>query len=189
VVTDKVTGEPKIEITFTDEGRRRFAEVTRQNIGRRLAIIIDGRAYSAPKMMAEIPGGRVEISGNFTQEQATDLARKMAPDDAQQLLKARDEAQLRAKAAEKKLVEAGMPVDSLGFDQARLERARQLAAAKSLDEQLAVYARYVTAARELERKVELEVTAGARPIDFREMARFERLQAEVELAQAAGRLP
>src|SRR2546423_4593822 len=63
-------GQSQIEITFNDEGRKRFAEVTREKVGRRLAIVIDGRLYCAPVIRMEIPGGKAEISGGFTKEQA-----------------------------------------------------------------------------------------------------------------------
>jgi preprotein translocase subunit SecD len=77
VTTDKRTGNPLIEITFTTEGRKRFTEVTRENVGRRLAIVIDGRLYSAPKIMTAIPGGRAEVSGSFSEPEARELAAKI----------------------------------------------------------------------------------------------------------------
>ena len=67
-----------IEIKLTDQGRERFAEVTRENINRRLAIMIDGRACSAPRIREEIPGGVVQISGDFSEDEARELARKMS---------------------------------------------------------------------------------------------------------------
>ena len=70
-------GYPVIAITFTDDGRKRFAEVTRQNIGKRLAIIIDGQLYSALTIMAEISGGTAEVSGSFTEQEAKRLAGKI----------------------------------------------------------------------------------------------------------------
>jgi preprotein translocase subunit SecD len=66
-----------IAITFSDDARKRFAEFTRQNIGKRLAIIIDGQICSAPKIMAEIAGGKAEVSGSFTEQEARDLAKKI----------------------------------------------------------------------------------------------------------------
>jgi preprotein translocase subunit SecD len=77
VTTDRRTGNPLIEITFTAEGRKRFAEVTRENVGRRLAIVIEGRLYSAPTIRTEIPGGRAEISGSFSEPEARELAAKI----------------------------------------------------------------------------------------------------------------
>jgi len=76
VVQDRIE-LPSIAITFTEEGRRRFAAFTRDNIGTRLAIIIDGRLYCAPAIRAEIPGGKAEISGNFTEQEARNLAAKI----------------------------------------------------------------------------------------------------------------
>jgi hypothetical protein len=70
-------GAPQIEIIFTDEGRKRFAEVTRENLHKRLAIIFDGRIRCAPVIQTEISGGRAEISGAFTDQEAETLARKI----------------------------------------------------------------------------------------------------------------
>ena len=67
VITNQPAGKPRIHITFTDAGAKRFAKVTRQNIGKRLAIIIDGRLYSAPTIRSEIRGGQAQISGNFSE--------------------------------------------------------------------------------------------------------------------------
>ena len=71
------SGHSRIEITFSDEGRKKFAEVTREKIGQRLAIVIDGQLYSAPTIRTEIPGGKAEISGNFSKEEANVLAAKI----------------------------------------------------------------------------------------------------------------
>jgi preprotein translocase subunit SecD len=67
-------GQPTIGVTFSEDGRKRFAEITRQNIGKRLAIVIAGRAYCAPKIMTEISGGKAQITGNFSEQEAKDLA-------------------------------------------------------------------------------------------------------------------
>ncbi len=77
VITNQPEGKPRIQITFTDAGAKRFAKVTRQNIGKRLAIIIDGRLYSAPTIRSEIRGGQAEISGNFSEQEANNLAAKL----------------------------------------------------------------------------------------------------------------
>ena len=77
VITNQPAGKPRIQITFTDAGAKRFAKVTRQNIGKRLAIIIDGRLYSAPMIKSEIRGGQAEISGNFSEPEANNLAAKI----------------------------------------------------------------------------------------------------------------
>ena len=70
-------GGPQIEVTFTDEGRRRFAEITHRNIGKRLAIVMDGRVCSAPVIQSEIPGGIAEIAGSFSDQEAQALADKI----------------------------------------------------------------------------------------------------------------
>jgi len=66
-------GLPQIALTFSDAGREQFAEVTRQNIGKRLAIVIDGRLYSAPTILTEISGGKATVTGNFTEHEAQEL--------------------------------------------------------------------------------------------------------------------
>ncbi len=77
VITNQTEGKPRIQITLTDAGAKRFAKVTHQNIGKRLAIIIDGRLYSAPTIKSEIRGGLVEITGNFSETEAQNLATKI----------------------------------------------------------------------------------------------------------------
>jgi preprotein translocase subunit SecD len=62
-------GHFRIDIEFTDDGRKRFAEVTRQNIRKRLAIIIDGKLCSAPVIMSEISGGKAQITGSFSRQE------------------------------------------------------------------------------------------------------------------------
>src|SRR5437867_3121679 len=71
------TGAPEIQVTFTEQGAKRFAEVTRQNIDKSLAIVIDGKLVSAPIIKTEIPGGRAVISGNFSDQEAAQLAAKI----------------------------------------------------------------------------------------------------------------
>jgi preprotein translocase subunit SecD len=72
------SGVPEIAITFTEQGSKRFAEVTRDHVGHRLAIVVDGKVYSAPRIMMEIPGGKAVISGSFTEEEATQLAARLS---------------------------------------------------------------------------------------------------------------
>ena len=77
VSTNSFIGQPidiVIDFTLTPEGKKQFAKVTRENIGRRLAIIIDGKVISAPNIRSEIPNGHGQISGNFTVQEATRLA-------------------------------------------------------------------------------------------------------------------
>jgi preprotein translocase subunit SecD len=70
-------GQPVIEINFTENGGKRIAEVTRQNVGKRLAIVIDGKLCSAPNIHEPISGGTVQISGSFSKQEANDLVRKI----------------------------------------------------------------------------------------------------------------
>jgi hypothetical protein len=58
-----------VAITFSATGAQRFGEITEQNVGRHLAIILDGTLYSAPRINERIPGGRAVITGQFTVEQ------------------------------------------------------------------------------------------------------------------------
>ncbi len=77
VIIDEHTGNPQIEVAFTDTGKQQFTEVTRTNMGQRLAITIGGQLYSAPKIMTKIVDGRVQISGYFSAQEARDLAAKI----------------------------------------------------------------------------------------------------------------
>jgi SecD/SecF fusion protein len=67
-------GQSTVEVQFDKEGAKIFDEVTFKNIGRRLAIVLDGKVHSAPVIRDRIPNGQGQISGNFTVEQASDLA-------------------------------------------------------------------------------------------------------------------
>ncbi|MCU0770527.1 MAG: protein translocase subunit SecD [Verrucomicrobia bacterium] len=73
-VTRGNLGEPKISFTFDSRGASIFAEITRENVGNRLAIILDGELYSAPVIRTEILGGSGEISGSFDAREAQELA-------------------------------------------------------------------------------------------------------------------
>jgi preprotein translocase subunit SecD len=68
------TGNWQVAIEFNAEGARRFGEITQQNVGKQLAIILDDNVYSAPRINERIPGGRAVITGQFTVEDARDLA-------------------------------------------------------------------------------------------------------------------
>ena len=70
-------GHPAISLEFTDTGAEQFAAVTRQNVHRQLAIIIDGRLCSVPHIMMEISGGTAQISGRFSKQEAKALAAKI----------------------------------------------------------------------------------------------------------------
>ena len=67
-------GSPIVSMAMNSEGARRWASLTKQNVGRGIAIVLDGYVYSAPNVSGEIPNGRSEISGNFTVEDTQDLA-------------------------------------------------------------------------------------------------------------------
>jgi SecD/SecF fusion protein len=63
-----------VSLTLNPEGGRLFRRVTGQNVGRMLAITLDGKVASAPQIRERIPNGRASITGNFTDEEARDLA-------------------------------------------------------------------------------------------------------------------
>ena len=67
-------GSPCVSMAMNTEGARKWANLTKQNVGRGIAIVLDGYVYSAPRVNGEIPGGRSEITGNFTVEDTQDLA-------------------------------------------------------------------------------------------------------------------
>lgn len=67
-------GNWQVSIEFDAKGTRIFGEVTEQNVGKQLAIILDGTLYSAPRINERIPGGRAVITGQFTVDEARDLA-------------------------------------------------------------------------------------------------------------------
>src|SRR5713101_3269696 len=67
-------GNWQVAIEFTATGARIFGEVTEANVGKHLAIILDGTVYSAPRINERIPGGRAVITGQFTVDEARDLA-------------------------------------------------------------------------------------------------------------------
>jgi len=66
--------EPVVGLEFNAEGARKFAQITADNIGKRLAIVLDGKIQSAPRIKEAIPSGEAVITGRFTVEQAQDLA-------------------------------------------------------------------------------------------------------------------
>ena len=80
VVTDasdqfnNITGQPEVSMTMNSDGARRWAELTKANVGKAIAIVLDGVVYSAPRVNGEIDGGQSSISGNFTIEDTKDLA-------------------------------------------------------------------------------------------------------------------
>ena len=67
-------GRPKVSMTMNSEGAREWAALTKANVGKAIAIVLDGVVYSAPRVTGEIAGGQSSISGNFTIEDTKDLA-------------------------------------------------------------------------------------------------------------------
>ena len=74
VGTDPNTGGYEVNLEFGKEGTKTFGEVTGQNVGRQLAIILDGTLYSAPVLNGAIEGGSARITGSFGAEEARQLA-------------------------------------------------------------------------------------------------------------------
>ena len=67
-------GKPAVSMSMNTDGSRRWAQLTKQNIGKSIAIVLDCYVYSAPNVNTEITGGNSQITGHFTPEQAKDLA-------------------------------------------------------------------------------------------------------------------
>lgn len=72
-VFDQNSGKPAVSIEFTDEGSKKFEEITGRNVGKPLAIILDNEVVSAPVVNEKIVGGTAQISGSFTVEEAEKL--------------------------------------------------------------------------------------------------------------------
>ena len=66
-------GNPTVSMSMNAEGANTWARLTKDNIGKQIAIVLDGTVYSYPVVNTEITGGNSEISGNFDIEEATDL--------------------------------------------------------------------------------------------------------------------
>ena len=71
---DQQTNEPMVSFKFNLRGAQRFGQATSENVGRRMAIVLDNVVQSAPVIRSAITGGSGQITGNFTVEQANDLA-------------------------------------------------------------------------------------------------------------------
>ena len=67
-------GRPCVSMSMNNEGSRLWAQLTKQNVGKAIAIVLDGVVYSAPRVNGEISGGNSQITGNFTIEDTKDLA-------------------------------------------------------------------------------------------------------------------
>ena len=66
--------EPYVALDFNSAGAQRFDQITAANVGRRMAIVLDDTVYSAPTIRERISGGSAQISGAFSEQEATDLA-------------------------------------------------------------------------------------------------------------------
>ena len=67
-------GNPEVSMSMNAEGANIWARMTKENIGKQIAIVLDGMVYSYPNVQSEITGGSSQITGNFTLEEAEDLA-------------------------------------------------------------------------------------------------------------------
>ena len=67
-------GHPSVTMQMNSDGARRWSQITKQNIGRGVAIVLDDAVYSAPRILTQIDGGNSSITGNFTIEDTKDLA-------------------------------------------------------------------------------------------------------------------
>lgn len=70
---DRQGGEPSVSMTMNAEGANVWARLTKENVGRQIAIVLDGTVYSYPNVLNEISGGVSSITGHFSIEEATDL--------------------------------------------------------------------------------------------------------------------
>ena len=74
---DGTSGAPAVSVQFNQEGKTLFGKITEENVGRNLAIFLDGRVISAPVIREQIPDGKAQISGGFTPEEAKNLVRDL----------------------------------------------------------------------------------------------------------------
>lgn len=77
LVFDQTTNRPKVELIFNDEGGKLFAQITKENIGKQVAIFLDGAPISVPVVNEEITGGKAVISGSFTIDEARTLVGRL----------------------------------------------------------------------------------------------------------------
>jgi preprotein translocase subunit SecD len=70
-------GQPAVEFTLTPEGRQRFAALTRANVGRRLAVVVNGAVVASSIIGAEMPDGKAMLSANYTEAEARELAAEL----------------------------------------------------------------------------------------------------------------
>ncbi|MFA5871333.1 MAG: protein translocase subunit SecD [Parcubacteria group bacterium] len=77
VTFDPQTNKPQVAIEFDSEGAKMFAQITKENIGKRIAIYLDGQVISAPTVQTEITDGKAVITGNFTLDESKKLAQRL----------------------------------------------------------------------------------------------------------------
>jgi len=74
---DQRSGNAQVSLLFDDEGTKLFADITKRNVGKPVAIFLDGQAISTPVVQTEITGGQAVITGNFTVEESKLLAQRL----------------------------------------------------------------------------------------------------------------
>jgi protein-export membrane protein SecD len=74
---DGQTGRPQIGMVFNEEGADLFAKITKENVGKQLAILLDGQVITAPTIQGEILGGKAQITGQYSVQEANQLARSL----------------------------------------------------------------------------------------------------------------
>lgn len=77
LVFDPATNRPLVQLTFNDEGAKLFADITKANVGKPVAIFLDDMPISIPTVQEQITGGQAVISGNFSVEEAKELALRL----------------------------------------------------------------------------------------------------------------
>lgn len=77
VFTDQGLSEPQVQLKFDDEGAKLFAEITKRNMGKKVAIYLDDEIISSPVVQSEITNGEAVITGNFTVDEAKELKRRL----------------------------------------------------------------------------------------------------------------
>ncbi len=80
VVFNPSTGEPTVSLQFNSEGSKLFEQITGDNVGKVVAIYLDGQPISAPVVREAISGGQAVISGNFTPQDAKELVGRLIPE-------------------------------------------------------------------------------------------------------------
>jgi len=73
---NNITGQPEVALLFNDEGAKIFEEVTARNVGKQLAVFLDNNLITAPVVNERIPGGRAQITGKFTLQEARQMVER-----------------------------------------------------------------------------------------------------------------